>query len=121
MPRVSNSVARHRKRKRILKQASGYYGAGSRRYRTAKQSVFRASVNATRDRKRKKRNFRQLWITRIGAACTQRGGKYSEFMNGLFLADIDLNRKILSQLAVDDPEAFDAVFEKAQAARTAQG
>ena len=119
MPRVSNAVARHRKHKRILKAARGFYGAGSRRYRTAKQWLYKAGVNATRDRKRKKRSFRQLWITRISAACAQRGRKYSEFVNGLFLADIDLNRKILSQLAIDDPAAFDKVFEIALAARDA--
>ena len=119
MPRVTNSVARHRKHKRILKRASGFYGSGSRRYRIAKQLLFRSGINATRDRKRRKRDFRQLWITRISAACAQRGQKYSEFINGLFLADIDLNRKILSQLAIDDPDTFTTVLEKAMAARVA--
>jgi len=119
MPRVTNSVARHRKHKKILKAARGFYGAASRRYRTAKQWLYKSGVNATRDRKRKKREFRRLWITRISAACLQRGRKYSEFINGLFLADIDLNRKILSQLAIEDPEAFDKVFEMAMAARDA--
>ena len=119
MPRVSNSVARHHKHKRILKRARGFYGAGSRQYRVAKQWVFRAGVNATRDRKRKKREFRRLWITRISAACIQRGRKYSEFMDGLFLTDIDLNRKILSQLAIEDPDTFTVIFEKAMAARDA--
>lgn len=119
MPRVTNSVARHRKRKRLLNRASGFYGSGSRHYRIAKQLLFRSGVNATRDRKRKKREFRMLWITRISAACTQRGGKYSEFINGLFLADIDLNRKILSDLAVNEPEVFTKIFDQAMAARTA--
>ena len=119
MPRVTNAVARHRKHKRILKRASGFYGSGSRRYRIAKQLLFKSGVNAVRGRKEKKRNFRQLWITRICAACAQRGRKYSEFINGLFLADIDLNRKILSQLAIYEPEAFTAVFEKAMAAHDA--
>jgi large subunit ribosomal protein L20 len=81
--------------------------------------LFRSGINATRDRKRRKRDFRQLWITRISAACAQRGYKYSEFINGLFLADIDLNRKILSQFAIDDPDTFTTVLEKAMAARVA--
>jgi large subunit ribosomal protein L20 len=81
--------------------------------------LFKSGVNATRGRKEKKRQFRQLWITRISAACAQRGQKYSEFINGLFLADIDLNRKILSQLAIDDPDTFTTVLEKAMAARAA--
>lgn len=119
MPRVSTSVASRRRRKKILKRASGFYGSGSRRYRTAKTLLFKAGTNATRDRKRKKREFRQLWITRISAACEQRGGKYSEFMNGMFLADIDLNRKILSQLAIDDPDAFTAIYDKAMEAHNA--
>ena len=119
MPRVTNAVARHRKHKRILKRASGFYGSGSRRYRIAKQLLFKSGVNATRGRKEKKRQFRSLWITRISAAVAQRGRKYSEFINGLFLADIDLNRKILSQLAIDDPDTFTTVLEKAMAARAA--
>ena len=119
MPRVSSSVASRRRRKRILKRASGFYGAGSRRLRTAKTLLYKAGTNATRDRKRKKRDFRRLWVTRISAACGQRGGKYSEFMNGLFHADIDLNRKMLSEIAIDDPDAFTAVYEKAMEARNA--
>jgi large subunit ribosomal protein L20 len=119
MPRVTNAVSRHRKHKKILKRASGFYGSGSRRYRIAKQLLFKSGVNATRGRKEKKRQFRSLWITRISAACTQRGRKYSEFINGLFLADIDLNRKILSQLAIDDPDTFTKVFEMAMAANDA--
>ena len=115
MPRVTNAAARRRKHKRTLRAARGYYGAASRRYRTAKQAVFRAGVNATRDRKRRKREFRRLWITRISAACRQRGLRYSQFVHGLFWADIQLNRKMLADLAVNDPAAFDKIVEMAKA------
>jgi len=113
MPRVRKGAARHRKHKRVLKAAKGYYGAPSRWYRLAKQAVFRAGVNATRDRKRRKREFRALWITRISAACRQRGLRYSEVIGSLFDHDIELNRKMLSELAVADPAAFDAVLKQA--------
>ena len=115
MPRVRKGAARHRKHKKVLRAARGYYGAASRRYRTAKQAIFRAGVNATRDRRTRKRDFRRLWITRISAACRQRGLAYSRFFNGLFLADIHLNRKMLSEIAIADPEAFDKIVEKAAA------
>lgn len=113
MPRVTNGAARHRKHKRVLKAAKGYHGAASRRYRTALQAIFRAGVNATKDRKRRKREFRRLWITRITAACEQRGFKYSRFIYALTEADIDLNRKMLSEIAIADPAAFDVIVEKA--------
>ncbi|MDY6912929.1 MAG: 50S ribosomal protein L20 [Planctomycetota bacterium] len=113
MPRVRSGAARHRKHKKVLKAASGYYGASSRRYRLAKQSTFRADVCATRDRKRRKRNFRALWITRITAACRQRGIQYSRFIHALSKAGITLNRKMLSEIAIADPAAFDAVVELA--------
>jgi large subunit ribosomal protein L20 len=116
MPRVRKGAARHRKHKKVLKAARGYYGAASRRYRTAKQAIFRAGVNATRDRRRRKREFRRLWIVRISAACRQRGINYSQFMNGLFLADIHINRKMLSEIAIADPPAFDKIVEIAAAA-----
>ena len=119
MPRVRKGAARHRKHKRVLKAARGFYGAASRRYRTAKQSIFHAGVNATRDRKRRKRDFRRLWVTRISAACRQRDIMYSRFMNGLFAADIHLNRKMLSEIAIHDPAAFDKVVEVAMAAAKA--
>ena len=111
MPRVRKGAARRRKHKAVLKAARGYRGALSRRYRLAIQSIFRAGVNATRDRKRKKREFRRLWITRITAACRQRGINYSRFMYACREADIDLNRKMLSEIAVADPAAFDAIVE----------
>ena len=120
MPRVRKGAARHRKHKRVLKAARGYYGATSRRYRLALQATFRAGVNATIDRKRRKREFRRLWITRISAACKQRGLQYSRFVNALWHADIELNRKMLSEIAVADPGAFDAIVEKAMAAVPAE-
>ena len=116
MPRAVKGAARRRKHKRVLKAARGFNGASHRQYRKALQSVFRAGVNATRDRKRRKREFRQLWITRISAASKQRGLRYSELMNGLAEADIDLNRKMLSEIAIADPAAFDAIVEQAKAA-----
>jgi len=120
MPRVRKGAARHRKHKRALKAAKGYRGASSRRYRTALQAVFRAGVMATRDRKRRKRDFRRLWITRITAACRQRGIRYSQFIHGLLVAQIALNRKMLSEIAIADPPAFDALMEQArEAAQTA--
>ena len=111
MPRVRKGAARRRKHKAVLKAARGYRGSASRRYRLAIQSIFRAGVNATRDRKRKKREFRRLWITRITAACRQRGINYSRFMYACREADVDLNRKILSEIAIADPAAFDAIVE----------
>jgi large subunit ribosomal protein L20 len=117
MPRVRKGAARHRKHKKVLRAARGYYGAASRRYRTAKQATFRAGVYATRDRQAKKRNFRRLWITRISAACGQRGIKYSRLISALFDADIALNRKMLSEIAIADPAAFDKIVEIAMASR----
>lgn len=114
MPRVRKGAARRRKHKRILKAAKGFYGARSRRYRAAKESLLKAGEYATRDRRRRKRDFRRLWITRISAACKQRGLRYSQFMNGLFWADIQLNRKMLAEIAVHDPAAFDRIVEMAR-------
>lgn len=113
MPRVRKGAARTRKHKRILKAARGFYGANSRRYSIAKEKVFRAGVTATRDRRNRKRDFRRLWIVRISAACRQRGLRYSRLMEGLFNKDILLNRKMLSEIAVADPAAFDAIVEGA--------
>ena len=113
MPRVRKGAARRRKHKRVLKAARGYYGAASRRYRLALEATFRAGVHATRDRRRRKRDFRALWITRITAACRQRGLRYSQLISAMFDADIQLNRKMLSEIAVADPAAFDAIVTKA--------
>lgn len=109
MPRVRKGASRRRKHKKVLKAAKGYHGSASRRYRTALQAVFRAGVYATRDRKLRKRTFRALWITRVSAACKQRGIKYSRFIFALNEADVTLNRKMLSEIAIADPAAFDAI------------
>jgi len=119
MPRVRKGAARRRKHKKILKAASGYRGAMSRRYSLALQAVFRAGVNATKDRKRRKRDFRRLWITRITGACRQRGLKYSRLIFALNAADIRLNRKMLSEIAISDPDVFDAILAQAGLAETA--
>jgi large subunit ribosomal protein L20 len=113
MPRVRKGAARHRAKKRILKAVKGYHGSKGRLYRQAKEATVRAAVNARIDRKRRKRDFRGLWIIRLSAACRQRGIRYSEFINGLKKANIGLNRKMLSEIAVDDPKGFDAVVEAA--------
>ena len=114
MPRVRFGVARHRKHKRILKKARGFWGGRHRLYRSAKETLIRAEAYATRDRRNRKRDFRRLWITRISAACEMRGVKYSRFMHGLKEAKIDLNRKSLADLAVRSPETFDRLVELAR-------
>jgi large subunit ribosomal protein L20 len=111
MPRVRKGAARRQAKKRILKAVKGYRGATGRQYRLAKEARIRADVNARVDRKRKKRDFRGLWIVRLSAACRQRGIRYSQFINGCKKANIALNRKMLSEIAVDDPKAFDAIVE----------
>ena len=111
MPRVRKGAARHRKHKKILKAARGFRGAASRRYRMAAEKTFRAGVSATRDRQTRKRQFRRLWITRISAACSQRSIKYSRFMFALEQAGVQLNRKMLSEIAIADPKAFDVIVE----------
>ncbi|MHC4545443.1 MAG: 50S ribosomal protein L20 [Planctomycetota bacterium] len=113
MPRVRKGATRHQAKKRVLKAVKGYRGSRGRLYRQAKEATMRAAVNARVDRKRRKRDFRGLWIIRLSAACRQRGIRYSEFINGLKKANIGLNRKMLSEIAVDDPTGFDAVVEAA--------
>ncbi len=113
MPRVRKGSARQQKHKKVLKEARGFRGAPGTRYRLAKQALLKAKYYATRDRRRRKRDFRSLWITRISAACTQRGLRYSELMYALEQADIELNRKMLSELAIADPAAFDAIVATA--------
>ena len=113
MTRVRIGSARHAKHKKIMKAARGFRGAMSRRFNLAKQKTFRAGVYATRDRRRKKRDFRRLWIIRINAACRQRGVRYSQFIRAMDEADISLDRKVLSDMAIADPAAFDAVFAAA--------
>ena len=112
MPRVTNSPASRRRRKKILKQAKGYRGGRSKLLRTANNAVDRALKYAYRDRRQKKRNFRALWITRINAAARQHGLTYSRFMAGLKRDGIDINRKVLANLAVTDANAFAALAER---------
>jgi len=116
MPRIRKGAARHQAKKRILKAVKGHRGATSRQYRLAKEASIRAAVNARIDRKRRKRDFRGMWIIRLSAACRQRGIKYSQFINSCKKAKIGLNRKMLSEIAVDDPQGFDAIVEIAKAA-----
>lgn len=115
MPRSTVSVASRRRRKKVLKQARGYFGARSRLFRTAREAVNRAQAYAYRDRRRRKRDFRRLWITRINAAARLNGVSYSQLIHGLAKADIAVNRKMLADLAVRDPGAFTAVVEQAKA------
>ena len=109
MPRVRKGAARTRKHKRVLKATRGQIGAASRRYRAAKEAILRAGQYATIGRKLKKRDFRRLWITRISAACRQRGLTYSRFMNAMATCGITINRKSLADIAVSDPAAFDKI------------
>ena len=106
MPRANSSVPRHRRHRKVVKQAKGYYGARSRNYKTAIDAVVKAGLYAYRDRRQRKRMFRRLWITRINAACRLNGTTYSAFINGLKTKGIDLDRKILADMAVNDPQAF---------------
>ncbi|MDK2955915.1 MAG: large subunit ribosomal protein [Desulfovibrionales bacterium] len=113
--RVKKGVAAKRRHKKFLKLAKGYRGSGSRLYRTARERVEKALSNAYDDRKRKKREFRKLWIQRINAAARENGLSYSRFMNGLSAAGVELNRKVLADMAVADKEAFAKLAETAKA------
>lgn len=115
MPRVKTSVATKRRKKKVLKQTRGYWGARSRLYRTAQEALNRAQAYAYRDRRQRKRDFRRLWIARINAAARLNGISYSQLICGLSQANIEINRKILADLAVRDPAAFSAIAEKAKA------
>jgi len=116
MARVKRGVTARKKHKKVLKQASGYYGARSRVYRVAKQAVTKACQYAYRDRKQRKRQFRRLWIVRINAAARLNGLSYSNFMAGLKKLDIELDRKVLSDLAYSDAKAFSVLADKVKAA-----
>lgn len=116
MARVKGATMSRKRRNKTLKMAKGYYGSKSKLFRTAKQAVMKSGQYAYVGRKQKKRNFRRIWITRISAACKQNGMNYSTFMNGLRKAGIDLNRKMLSEIAIADPAAFTALTEQAKAA-----
>jgi len=113
MPRVRKGAARAQARKRVLRKARGYYGTKHRHKYQAQNALIRAGVYAFRDRRRIKRDYRGLWIIRITAACKMRGTRYSLFMNGLKQAGILLNRKMLSQVAIEDPKLFDRLCETA--------
>ncbi len=116
MARVKGAVATRKRRKRVLKLAKGYRGAKSKLFRTAKQAVMKSLVYAYKGRKLRKRDFRRLWITRISAAAKLNGMNYSRFISGLKKANIDMNRKMLSEIAISDPKAFTELVEKAKAA-----
>lgn len=115
MPRAVDGTRRSRRRKKLLKSAKGYFGRRSTNLRTAKDAVAKAGQYAYRDRRRKKRDFRRLWIARISAACRAEGLTYSKFINGLTKADIEINRKALSNMAIEDKKAFSTLVEKAKA------
>src|SRR5690625_76551 len=119
MPRVKNSVKSHNHHKKILRQAKGYRGRRSRVFRVANQAVMKAGQYAYRDRRARKRNFRALWITRINAACREQGITYSAFIAGTKKAAIELDRKVLADMAVNDKAAFAAVVEQAKSALAA--
>ena len=106
MPRANSSVPRHRRHRKIVKQAKGYYGARSRNFKAAKDAVEKAGLYAYRDRRQKKRQFRRLWIIRINAAARQNGLSYSQFIAKLKDKGIDLDRKVLADLAMNQPETF---------------
>ncbi len=120
MPRVQNAVVTKKRRKRMLKKAKGYFGNKSRLFRYAKDAVWRAGKFAYRDRRKKKTEFRQLWIIRINAACRPFGLSYSRFMAGIKAAEIELNRKAISELAIHDEVGFKLLVEKAKAALDAK-
>lgn len=119
MARVKRSVVARARHKKVLKKAKGYYGARRKVYRVAKQAVIKAGQYAYRDRRQRKREFRALWITRINAAARANGLSYSRLMNGLKKADIEVDRKVLADIAVHDPEAFAAIAEQAKASLAA--
>ena len=106
MPRANSSVPRHGRHRKVVKQAKGYYGARSRNFKTAKDAVEKAGLYAYRDRRQKKRQFRRLWIIRINAAARQHGLSYSQFISGLKAKGIELDRKVLAGMAMDEPSAF---------------
>ena len=116
MARVKGAMMARKRRNKVLKMAKGYWGAKSKHFKMAKQAVLKSGNYAFAGRKMKKRDFRSLWITRISAQAKVNGMNYSTFMHGLKLAGIDLNRKMLAELAVSDKEAFAAIAEKAKAA-----
>ena len=116
MARVKGAMMTRKRRNKTLKLAKGYFGAKSKHFKMAKQAVMKSGQYAYIGRKQRKRDFRRLWITRISAACKMNGINYSTFMNGVNKAGINLNRKMLSEIAISDPAGFTAIVEKAKAA-----
>ena len=116
MTRVKRSVHAKKKRRAVLERAKGFRGGGSKKYRQAKEAVMKADAYAYRDRRNRKRDFRRLWITRINAAARQNGMNYNQLIHGLQLAGIEVDRKVLADIAVRDPEAFAGLAEAAKAA-----
>ncbi len=111
MPRANSSVPRHRRHRKVVKQAKGYYGARSRNFKSAKEAVSKARLYAYRDRRQKKRMFRRLWITRINAATRLHNMSYSSFIATLKAKGIELNRKVMADMAMNDPDAFSRLIE----------
>jgi large subunit ribosomal protein L20 len=114
MARVKGGSVSKTRRRKVLKQAKGYFGSKHRLYKTAQEQLFHSGAYAYRDRKQNKRNFRRLWITRINAACRMNDISYSKFMNGLSIAGIEVNRKMLSELAIDNMESFKSLVDIAK-------
>ena len=114
MPRASNAVARKRRKKKVLDRAKGYYGRKHSSYRLANEQLIRSGAYAFRDRRARKRDFRRLWITRINAAARREGMSYSEFIHGLDQAGVEVNRKLLADIAVTDPDGFRRFVELAR-------
>jgi len=119
MPRVKSGVTARKRHKKILGKAKGYYNARRKQFKTANQAVTKAGQYAYRDRRQRKRQFRALWIVRINAAARENGMSYSRFMNGLKIAEISVDRKVLADLAVHDKPGFTVIAEKAKAALSA--
>ena len=115
MTRVKNSVVTKKRHKKVLKAAKGYFGSKHRLYKTAKEQLMHSGQYAFRDRKQKKRDFRKLWITRINAACRENEISYSRFIEGLSKAGVEVNRKMLSEIAINDPKAFAEIVKTAKA------
>ena len=116
MARVKGAMMTRKRRKKVIKLAKGYFGAKSKLFKMSKEAVMKSGNYAYIGRKQKKRDFRRLWITRISAGCKMNGMNYSTFMNGLKKAGVELNRKMLSEIAINDPAAFTSLVEKAKAA-----
>ena len=116
MPRARKGAARRQSKVRVFQKAKGYRGARGRTWRRVQEAVVRAGVGAYRDRRLRKRDYRRLWIIRVNAACRERGIRYSQFINGMKLAGISLNRKMLSEIAIHDPDTFDTIVDKVRKA-----